>query len=308
MNYLQWTTKKESELRSRVCFMVSGTERALVNRITDEILAKLMADDFELVRMPGGSKVCDIDTALGQYSIGRRVVVVESLQQTKKREFITRWLDSVHGERNRDVILVATADSIRSGKGEDRFIPTHKAVCYIDCNKFTGDSLQSFASSVLRLDDEAAGCLVDRCGSVDMVLNELSKLALFDDIDVSMVKELVPRRPTDNLVDAIIDSNAREALSVHLDENGFRLLIGSLAHRLVQISHLVLLRSKRLNVKELIDRTGIQPFLIGKALDQANGTSWNMIERRFALLFDIDVQARRGNTAGLLEVLVARWS
>lgn len=306
MNYLTWQAKKSKELNKARCFAVSGAERGLVARVLSEVLSGLFVlGSYELFRFDGKSKVADIDSALNQISMTKRIVLIEDVQEIEDRDFIFSWLAAAEKEP-RDVILVVTANAVRPARKEPRYIPTNKQTAHIDCTKLSPDRLVLYVERVLEVGESVAEMVVDRCFDVDDVLNECEKLRLFKEITERTVKEIIPPKAVDcDAVDALLEGRITDVLKA--DVRDIRQFIGAAVYRLGHVAHLFLLVGRRLPTRNVLDRTGIPPHHLRKIAFQAKGLSWEQIMHRFLVLYEADKRVREGNAVGVLEWILASW-
>jgi len=307
MNYITWQKKKAKELTKARCFMVSGSDDGLASRVVQEVVSGLnVLGDYELLRFSRGAKVADMDAALNQICMTKRIVLIEDVQKIEDRDFIVDWLAASAGEP-RDVLLVATADAVRPARGEERFIASNKQTAYIDCTRLSPESLVAYVSASLKIDDDLAGVVVERCIDVADVLGECEKLRLFEgQITELLVKQVIPPKVVDyDVVDALLEGRVDDVLQAEVTD--MRAFLGATAHRMMHVAHLHLLVGRRLSTKDVLDRTQIPPQHLRKVAFQVKGLSWQQIMHRFLLLYDADRRVREGNSHGVLEMLVAKW-
>jgi DNA polymerase III delta subunit len=288
--------------------MVSGSDVILANRVVAEVLSGVVRySTTEVVRLHGNSKASELDAALKQYSQYSRVVVLEDVQKIKDVSFITEWLDGLQ-KGDRSVVLVATADKVRSARGEDRWIPKHPEVCYIDCTELSQDSLFDYIRGEFpKITTSLAHLILNRCGEVpSVVMNECNKLKMFPELDEALVRSVVMINSESDAVEALLDGRIGDLLAVSKSVD-LRQFIGGVTYRLIQIVLIVLLRGKRLTARELMDRTGIPPYQIGQRLDQAKVVTLETVLKRFVVLYKVDKLIRSGSETGTIEYLLSMW-
>jgi len=309
MNYLQWLNHKDTDVKTKRCFMVSGSDAMLVSRVVGEVLAGVVrSGTTDLIRLNGGSsKASELDAALKQYSTYFRVILLEDVDKIKDTSFITEWLEGLR-KGDRSVVLVATAGKIRPGRKTERWIPKHKEVCYIDCTGMSQDSLCDYIRGELPgIPTGLVHLIVLRCGEVPgVVMNECNKLKMFPVLDENLIKSVVVVNSEEDAVEALLDGRIADLLAVSRAIN-IRQFIGSLTYRLIQLAQVVLLSGQRLHYQELAERAGIPQFQMQQRFKQAKTLTLETILRRFAALHKVDKLVHSGSEVGALEYLLALW-
>jgi DNA polymerase III delta subunit len=307
MNYLQFLSHKD-EARKKHVFMVGGPERVLVDDVVRQLTGLIGVEAHNIQRIQCPAKPSDIDSALNQFAPGRRIVVLSDVQKLKSTDSISGWITNTAQDKTRPVVLICTADAVRPEHGAERFIPTNKAVVYIDCNSITDENVGVFVSSLAGVDESVGELIGRRCGGdVRAITNETAKLALFDNIDMKLVDELVPPSVDEDVVDALVENRRKDVLIMDTSKLEPRRFITTMTNRLLQLLHLYLLKGRGLNGRDLVQRTSIPPFLIGRRLDQVRCISLEDTFRRLQVLLQAEDQIRNGNTIGILESILIQW-
>lgn len=329
-SFVQWMTSIQKKPEPRQITWVCGVETVLVEEVVSYVKDYLSPEPWNITCLVAGEdSERAIWSELSQHPLGSsiRLVIIRHAEKIKNWARFIDWVTNRKMNPRTYILLVSSDEKIpktevspeQRKQGERPKMLPHwdivsKRGSIIECRPFTSTTVLSsvvWVKQKVALRDNVARHLLERTNwNLRLVRDICFKLSMFpEDITIGVVNALIYEQPRDTFSDALLSLDRKTALLALRDilptETGKTL--GLLDARLDFAGMLHDMQNEHKAHSEMMRAAGTQAWIVKDVLPVAKHYSpKRRLEIRKTLMV-ADEAYRRGQTTGVLEMVVALW-
>jgi DNA polymerase III delta subunit len=324
-SFPDWWTKQRGNDPKAFTY-VCGAEPVLIEHIVQHTLKQLSPSENNKIGLRAGvNREQDIWAILGHLPIdptSPRVVVIRDAEKLEHWEALEQLVKIRRYMAENHVIFVTNEEKLPTIEDEEgkkhpagriaALRAAHQAV--IQVNPFTQQTARiavEWVQSMCEMRPNVAGHLLNRAaGDLRTARDACLKLdALGEDITITLVNQILPQLPGDNLVDSLLKLEKREALR-WMQRTPIRdipRVIGQLDSQLNFLQDLNRMQANQMGYGEMMREMKAKAFLVKEFLPAAKHYDEKHVARRRSMLALVDASLRQGWPDAVLEAIVLNW-
>jgi DNA polymerase III delta subunit len=310
-NYIQYANLRDRGERKRFYYLC-GPERILVEQIVDDVRGMIQPAAINYASLSAAiSTEAQVWASLYQYPVdplSRRLIIVRDVEKLKEWRRLTAWLENrlipqvtavfVDGRNEVDTSTAHMKRVVKSGR-------------YVECKGLNQDDAHIYLNHICDIEPSGTAALLLRVGGDLRRARDActAAAAVGMKMEGRVIDALADKRPGEEFEDALMRGDKSAALEAALlvDQAELSRIVGGLDYKLELAGRLARLLRRRVELRSIIQTSGIPPFLIKEMLAYVGRYGRTEVASRTNALALADSRLQAGHRDGLLEVLTATW-